>query len=108
PPALTRVFLGSCPRTEAHPTETDGPDRLTDQLARGRLDLAFARDVTSDDRVEAIPLLDDPLVILTRRDSPLLTLDDPTFDVLDGADAVAWTRRWPMQVELEAAWRRRG
>jgi DNA-binding transcriptional LysR family regulator len=51
--------------------------------------------------------MDDPLVILTRRDSPLVTLKAPTFDVLDGAEVVAWTRRWPLQLELEAAWRRR-
>src|SRR3954469_23248341 len=107
-PQALRAFRRDWPRVEVILTENDRPDRLTDQLARGRLDLAFARDVTSDDRVEAIPLLDDPLVILTRRDSPLLTLDDPTFDVLDGADVVAWTRRWPMQLELEDAWRRRG
>jgi DNA-binding transcriptional LysR family regulator len=107
PPAL-RAFRRDWPHVEVILTENDRPDRLTEQLARGRLDLAFARDVNSDERVEAIPLLDDPLVILTRRDSPLLTLDDPSFDVLDGADVVAWTRRWPMQVELEAAWRRRG
>jgi DNA-binding transcriptional LysR family regulator len=107
PPAL-RAFRRDWPHVEVILTENDKPDRLAEQLARGRLDLAFARDVASDERVDAIPLLDDPLVILTRRDSPLLTLDDPTFDVLDGADVVAWTRRWPMQVELEAAWRRRG
>jgi DNA-binding transcriptional LysR family regulator len=107
-PQALRAFRRDWPRVEVILSEQDRPDRLTDQLARGRLDLAFARDVTSNDRVEAIPLLDDPLVILTRRDSPLLTLDDPTFDALDGADVVAWTRRWPMQLELEEAWRRRG
>ena len=88
-------------------SENDRLDRISDQLSRGRLDLAFARDATSDDRVDAIPLMDDPLVILTRRDSPLVTLKAPTFDVLDGAEVVAWTRRWPLQLELEAAWRRR-
>src|SRR5262249_8431211 len=88
--------------------EGDRVERITDELARGRLDLAFARDVTSDDRVEAIPLMDDPLVILTRRDSPLVGLRRPTFDALDGADLVAWTETWPMPVELEEAWRRRG
>src|SRR3954470_12021771 len=107
PPAL-RAFRREWPRVEVILTENDKPERLREQLARGTLDLAFARDVTSDDRVEAIPLMDDPLVVLTRRDSPLLTLREPTFDVLDGAEVVAWTRRWPMQLELEAAWRRRG
>lgn len=107
-PQALRAFRRDWPHVEVILAENDKPDRIAEQLARGRLDLAFARDVSSDERVDAIPLLDDPLVILTRRDSPLLTLDDPTFDVLDGADVVAWTRRWPMQVELEAAWRRRG
>src|SRR4051812_7891417 len=107
PPAL-RAFRRDWPGIEVILSESDKPERLREQLAGGSLDLAFARDVTSDDRVEAIPLMDDPLVILTRRDSPLLTLKAPSFDVLDGAEVVAWTRRWPMQVELEAAWRRRG
>jgi DNA-binding transcriptional LysR family regulator len=107
PPAL-RAFRRDWPGIEVILSESDKPERLREQLARGSLDLAFARDVTSDDRVEAIPLMDDPLVILTRRDSPLLTLKAPSFDVLDSAEVVAWTRRWPMQVELEAAWRRRG
>jgi DNA-binding transcriptional LysR family regulator len=107
PPAL-RAFRREWPRVEVILTENDKPARIIDELARGALDLAFARDVQSDDRVEAIPLMDDPLVILTRRDSPLVTLRQPTFDALDGAEVVAWTRRWPMQLELEAAWRRRG
>jgi len=107
PPAL-RAFRRNWPRVEVILSENDKPERLSEQLARGTLDLGFARDVTSDDRVEAIPLMDDPLVILTRRDSPLVTLRQPTFDVLDRAEVVAWTRRWPMQLELEAAWRRRG
>jgi DNA-binding transcriptional LysR family regulator len=107
PPAL-RAFRRDWPRIEVILTENDRLERLREQLANGTLDLAFARDATSDDRVEAIPLMDDPLVILTRRDSPILTLREPTFDVLDAAEVVAWTRRWPMQLELEAAWRRRG
>ena len=106
PPAL-RAFRREWPRVEVILSENDKLDRISDQLSRGRLDLAFARDATSDDRVDAIPLMDDPLVILTRRDSPLVTLKAPTFDVLDGAEVVAWTRRWPLQLELEAAWRRR-
>ena len=107
PPAL-RVLRREWPGLEVVLLEEDRVERITDQLARGRLDLAFGRDVTSDDRVEAIPLMDDPLVILTRRDSPLMSLKRPTFDALDGAEVVAWTKRWPMQLELEEAWRRRG
>src|SRR3954447_11708701 len=107
-PSALRAFRRDWPRIEVILSENDRLERLREQLARGTLDLAFARDATSDDRVEAIPLMDDPLVVLTRRDSPLLTLREPGFDVLDGAEVVAWTRRWPMQLELEAAWRRRG
>jgi DNA-binding transcriptional LysR family regulator len=107
-PAALRAFRRDWPRVEVILSENDKLERLREQLARGALDLAFARDATSDERVDAIPLMDDPLVILTRHDSPLVTLKQPTFDVLDGAEVVAWTRRWPMQLELEAAWRRRG
>jgi DNA-binding transcriptional LysR family regulator len=106
-PAALRAFRRDWPRVEVVLSENDRLERISERIARGRLDLAFARNATSDDRVDAIPLMDDPLVILTRRDSPLVTLKAPTFDVLDGAEVVAWTRRWPMQLELEAAWRRR-
>ena len=51
-------------------------------------------------------MLDDPWVILTRRDSAIAELHRPRFDVLDGADLVAWTRRWQGQRELEQAWAR--
>src|SRR5215472_13516820 len=61
-----------------------------------------------DDLLEAEPVLDDPWVILTRRDSPIAELHRPRFDVLDGADLVAWTHRWQGQRELEQAWARRG
>jgi len=47
-------------------------------------------------------------VILTRRDSAIAELRRPGFDVLDGADLVAWTQRWQGQRELEQAWARRG
>src|SRR5207244_11388599 len=54
------------------------------------------------------PVLDEPWVILTRRDSAIAELRRPGFDVLDGTDLVAWTRRWQGQRELEQAWARRG
>jgi DNA-binding transcriptional LysR family regulator len=107
-PSALRAFRREWPRVEVVLNEIDRLDRIREQVARGALDFAFARDATSDDRVEAIPLMDDPLVILTRHDSALTTMKQPTFDVLDGTEVVAWTRRWPMQLELEAAWRRRG
>jgi DNA-binding transcriptional LysR family regulator len=79
-----------------------------DWLAQGRLDLALTINQQADDRIELIGLFEDPWVILTHRDSELAAADRPSFDLLDGADLVAWTSRWPVQVELEAAWRRRG
>ncbi|HEY1627783.1 MAG TPA: LysR family transcriptional regulator substrate-binding protein, partial [Streptosporangiaceae bacterium] len=56
----------------------------------------------------AVAVVDDPWVILTRRDSEIATLDHPGFDVLDQLDLVAWSRRWGAQVELEETWQRRG
>ena len=89
---------------------SDGQDDAVtlDQLATGELDLAFIVNVTPDERIRAIPLLDDPWVILTRRDSDLASVQDPSFDLLDGVDVVAWNRRWHTQLRLEEAWRRRG
>lgn len=107
PPAL-RELRRQWPAVEVILSEIDGLDDLSDQLARGTLDLVFARNARSDARVEAIPLIEDRFVILTRRDSRLLSLERPTFEALDGADVVAWTRRWRVQLELEDAWRRRG
>jgi DNA-binding transcriptional LysR family regulator len=79
-----------------------------DRLATGDLDLAFIVNAEPDERIRAIPLLDDPWVILTRRDSDLAAAEDPSFDMLDGVDVVAWNRRWRTQQELEQAWRQRG
>ena len=89
-------------------SEIQDSGRTLDRLAGGQLDLAFMVNPEPDERVHAIPLLDDPWVILTRRDSELAAADVPTFDLLDGVDLVAWTRRWRTQLELEEAWRRRG
>jgi DNA-binding transcriptional LysR family regulator len=61
-----------------------------------------------DGRIEAVPVLNDPWVILTRRGSEIAGLEHPGFDVLDGLDLVAWTKRWPGQVAVERALRRRG
>ncbi|MGA2803247.1 MAG: LysR family transcriptional regulator substrate-binding protein [Acidimicrobiales bacterium] len=47
-------------------------------------------------------------MILTRRDSEIGDVEHLSFDVIDGMDLVAWTRRWNSQIELEEAWRRRG
>jgi DNA-binding transcriptional LysR family regulator len=89
-------------------SEVDEAPAVNELLATGGLDLAITINPPPDDRVRAIALFDDPWTILTRRDSPLLNAEQPSFDLLDGTEVVAWTQRWPVQVELEEAWRRRG
>ena len=106
PPAL-RAFRGDYPGVEVVLNETDPADSR-DALRRGDLDLAFARDPVPDEFVGTIPLLEDPWVILTRRDSPIADLQRPGFDVLHGLDVVAWTHQWKGQLELEQAWERLG
>jgi len=107
-PGALRVFREDHPDVEVILTEMDTNEAVLSGLNRGRLDLGFASDFQPDDRVEAIPLMEDPWVILTRRDSAIADLEHPSFDVLDGADVVAWTRRWHDQIELEEAWAMRG
>ena len=68
----------------------------------------FSYNPEPDEYVEAVAVLEDPWVILTRRDSTIATLKRPGFDVLHQLDLVAWTRRWRAQAELEDAWARRG
>ena len=107
-PAALALLREEWPGVEVELTETDDDPRLVDWLAQGRLDLAITINQQPDDRIEVIRLFDDPWVILTRRDSPLAAADHASFELLDGADVVAWTSRWEIQGELEAAWRRRG
>ncbi|MGH2866165.1 MAG: LysR family transcriptional regulator [Solirubrobacteraceae bacterium] len=106
-PAALGVLREEWPGVEVILSETDEDPRLADWLADGRLDLALTLNQQPDDRIELIRLFEDPWVLLTRRDSELVT-ERPSFDLLDRADVVAWTSRWNIQSELEAAWRRRG
>jgi DNA-binding transcriptional LysR family regulator len=106
PPAL-RDLRGHWPDVEVVLSEIQTNARAYDDLAAGELDIAFLVNPVPDERIRSIPLLDDPWVILTRRDSELASAEDPTFDLLDGVDIVAWNRRWRTQIELEEAWRRR-
>ena len=106
-PGALRTLRENRPDVEVILSETHERDRTYDRLADGRLDLAFMVNPTPDERIASVPLLDDPWVILTRRDSELAAAEDPSFDLLDGVDLVAWTRRWRTQNELEDAFRRR-
>ena len=107
-PAALWVLREEWPGVEVVLSETDDDPRLIEWLAEGRLDLAVTINQRPDDRIEVIRLYEDPWVVLTRRDSDLAAVERPSFEMLDGADLVAWTMRWEIQGELEAAWRRRG
>jgi DNA-binding transcriptional LysR family regulator len=107
-PQALRAFRDVHPDVEVVLSEIEDRMALASALSRGRLDLAFALNPEPDDRIEAIPLVDDPWVILTRRDSPIAMVERPSFDLIDGAEVVAWTRRWQTQITLEEAWGRRG
>ena len=110
-PSALYAFRGEHPGVEVVLIEADESDDAAgarDALRKGDLDLAFSRSPEPDEFVEVIPLLEDPFVILTRRDSAIAELERPGFDVLNGREVVAWTHRWRAQLELEEAWERRG
>jgi len=107
-PAALRAFRDDYPGVEVVLIAADDADTSRAALHRGDLDLAFSYDPAADENVEAIAVMEDPWVILTRRDSPIVSLGHPGFEVLDQRELVAWTRRWPAQAELEDAWARRG
>lgn len=106
-PVALRELRDHWPDVEVILSESQDNRRAFDELAAGELDLAFLVNPEPDERIRAIPLLDDPWVILTRRDSEIAAAEEPTFDLLDGLDIVAWNRRWRTQIELEEVWRRR-
>jgi DNA-binding transcriptional LysR family regulator len=107
-PAALRAFRDDYPGVEVVLVAADEPEDSRDALRRGELDLAFSYNSETDEYIEAIRVVDDPWVILTRRDSGIAGLDDPGFEALEGQDLVAWTRRWRGQVDLEDTWARRG
>jgi DNA-binding transcriptional LysR family regulator len=107
-PAALHAFRDVHPGVEVVLSETDDATGCRDALRRGELDLAFSYDPKPDEFVEAVPVLEDRWVILTRRDSAIAELEQPGFEVLDGLDVVAWTQRWMAQLELEQAWEQRG
>lgn len=107
-PAALRLLREEWPGIEVVLTEPGDNPRLVGWLAQGRVDLAITINQPPDDRIELIRLFEDPWVILTRRDGSLAAAEHPSFDLLDGEDVVAWTTRWSIQSELEAAWRQLG
>ena len=107
-PAALRAFRDDHPGVEVVLVAADDADSARDSLRRGHLDLAFAFTSDADEYVEAVPVVEDPWVILTRRDSALAGTEEPGFGALDQLDLVAWTRRWRAQADLEDTWSRRG
>jgi len=107
-PAALRAFRDDHPGVEVVLIAADDTESSRAALRRGDLDLAFSYNPESDEYVEAVAVLADPWVILTRRDSAIAGRDHPGFGVLDQRDLVAWTRRWRPQAELEDTWARRG
>jgi DNA-binding transcriptional LysR family regulator len=99
---------------EVHPgvevvlVAADELESSRDGLLRGDFDLAFSYNSETDEYIEAIAVVEDSWVILTRRDSAIASLDRPEFTVLDQQDLVAWARRWRGQAALEDGWARRG
>jgi DNA-binding transcriptional LysR family regulator len=106
-PSALRTLRENRPDVEVILSEIHDAGQTFDRLAGGRLDMAFVVNPDPDERIQSIPLLNDRWVILTRRDSDLAGIQQPSFDVLDGVDVVAWTRRWRTQLQVEEAWRQR-
>ena len=108
-PQALQVFRDEHPGLEVVLSEVDDdPEDVRVAFRKGILDFAFTHNPEPDEFIEAVPVLEDSWVILTRRDSAMAEMTRPGFDALDGLDLVAWTQRWRVQVELEEAWSRRG
>jgi DNA-binding transcriptional LysR family regulator len=107
-PSALRVLGELHPGVEVALVDCDRREAVVDALTNGHLDLAFAVDPEPHDAIEAIPLRTDSWVIVTWRGSPLAGAREPTLDLLDGAQVVAWNEHWQTQIELEELWRRRG
>jgi len=107
-PSALQVFREEHPGLEVVLSEADDGEDIRVAFRKGQLDFAFTHNPEPDEFIEAVPVLEDTWVILTRRDSAMAEMTRPGFDALDGLDLVAWTQRWRVQVELEEAWSRRG
>ena len=107
-PAVLAGYRRERPNVTVELTEPSEHEGLVEALAQGKLDLAVTINPEPDDRVEVFPLLEDPWVILAREDSEIARSPDPSFELLDGAEVIAWRAGWRNQDELEDAWRRKG
>jgi DNA-binding transcriptional LysR family regulator len=107
-PAVLAGYRRERPNVTIELTEPSEHQGLVEALAQGKLDLAVTINPEPDDRVEVFPLLDDPWVILTREDSEIAGCADPSFELLHGANVIAWRACWHNQAQLEDAWRRKG
>src|SRR5438034_5595513 len=106
-PAAPRAFRDDDPAVEVVLSGVDD-SAGADALRKGRLDLAFINNPEPDDVIEAVPVLEDPWVILTRRDSELAELHRPGLAVLDCVEIVAWTYLLLGMREVNQAWDRHG
>ena len=107
-PAALADFRRERPNVTIELTEPSEHRSVAEALAQGRLDLAVTINPEPDDRVEVFPLLEDRWAILAREDSEIARAPDPSFELLHGADVIAWRTGWCVQEELEAALRRKG
>ena len=96
-PATLAAYRRERPNVSVILSEPKQHRSLVQALAQGELDLAVTINPEPDDRVEAIALLDDPWVMLTREDSELARAPEPGFELLDGAPVIAWQAGWPNQ-----------
>jgi DNA-binding transcriptional LysR family regulator len=72
-PGLMRVFTREWPDVDIAPAEAHSDLDLYDRLERGELDLTFVELPVPDGPFDVVRLLDDPYVLLLRRDDPLAT-----------------------------------
>jgi DNA-binding transcriptional LysR family regulator len=107
-PSALALYRRDRPNVTVALSEPTEEQSLAHAVAEGALDLAVTINPEPDDRLEAIPLLEDAWIILARNDSEVALAPDPSFELLDDAALIAWRARWATQAALEDAWRRRG
>jgi DNA-binding transcriptional LysR family regulator len=107
-PAALADFRRERPNVTIELTEPSEHRSVVESLAQGDLDLAVTINPELDDRIEVFPLLEDRWVILAREDSEIARCADPSFELLHGADVIAWRAGSCVQDELEDALRRKG